>query len=139
MTAEKDEIVKKVHQQISEKKRKLMNVLPLVHSIDDGIVIRFFTNWEQCDENSKIKYVKIDTNNTKRKKYNFFLPKGTILDIRRRKYAGCIMCLVGELEFEVNGKVVHLKAPMERCLENDVYSGRVLKDSYVVTEALPLS
>lgn len=139
MTEEKEKVIERIHKQISKKKRELINNLPMIHLIEDGIIIRFFSNWEQCEEDSRIRYVKIDTGDSERKKYNFFLPKGTILDIKKRRYAGCIMCLTGELDLEVSGKHVHLKAPMERCLDSDVYCGRVLKDSYVVTEALPAS
>lgn len=139
MTEERKKIIEKIHDQIKQKKKDLINALPVIHLIEDGIVIRFFSNWEQCEDDSKIRYIKIDTENPNEKKYNFFLPKGTILDIKKREYAGCIMCLTGEMELEVNENLIRLIAPMERCLESDVYCGRVLKDSYVVTHALPLS
>jgi hypothetical protein len=137
MTEEKRQLLTKIHSQINKKKQDILNSLPVVHSIEDGIVIRFFSNWEQCEDDYRIKFRKIQCDNPEDVKYNFFLPKGTILDIKKREYAGCITCLSGEIELEVNGKVVHLSEHMEKCLENDVYHGKVIRDAYLLTEANP--
>lgn len=135
MTEEKKKLLEKIHDQINKKKTDLLNSLPVIHSIEDGIVIRFFSGWERCEDNRRILYKKIDCDNPNEIKYNFFLPKGTILDIKKREYAGCITCLSGELELDVNGEIIHFLPHMERCLESDVYQGKVLQDAYLVTEA----
>lgn len=135
MTEEKQKLLDKINNQIQKKKNDLLNALPIVHSVEDGIVIRFFLDWEHCEENKKIRYMKIDCDDPHEVRYNFFLPKGTILDIKKREYAGCITCLSGELELDVNGKVVHFYSHTKKCLDSDIFQGRVIKDSYIVTEA----
>lgn len=138
MTEEKKELLTKIHSLITKKKQAILDSFPIIHLIEDGIVIRFFSNWERCDDDHRIRFKKIQCDNPQDVKYNFFLPKGTMLDIKKREYAGCITCLSGEIELEVNGRTVHLSEHMEKCLESDVYHGRVLRDAYVLTEANPL-
>lgn len=135
MTSERKELLKKINEQISKKREMLLSHIPTIHEIEDGFVFRFFSNWSSCDDNKKIKFKKIDCDNPDEIMYNFFLPKGTILDIKKRKYAGCIICLSGSLELCVNNKTIELKAHSKRCLDDDTYHGRVLKDTYIVTHS----
>lgn len=134
MVEEKKKLLEKINNQIMVKKEKLLNNLPVVHQIEDGLIIRFFSNWESCDDNRRIKYKKIESDVEGEKLYNFFLPKGTILDIKKREYAGCILCLTGHIELFVKDDVVDLKAHQKKCLEDDTYHGKVYKDSYIVTQ-----
>ena len=97
-----------------------------------------FSKWELCEDNESIRYQKIVSDDPEELLYHFYLPKGTILDIKKREYAGCILCLSGRIDLFVENDVVELRANLKKCLESDVYHGKVLRDSYVVTHALPL-
>lgn len=135
MNAQKQKLLERIHTQIKEKRDFLMSQMPNVHRIDDGIVIRFFTDWERCEDNEKIRYVKVESDVEGEIIYKFFLPKGTYLDIKKREYASCVLCLEGHLVLEVDDDLVILTTNTKRCLNNDVFQGRVLKDSYILTKS----
>lgn len=59
MEKEKKYLLEKINRLIEEKRENLFKRIPNVHEIDDGIVIRFFTHWDNCEEDSKIKFKKI--------------------------------------------------------------------------------
>ena len=59
MTTERKELLAKVNELINKRKKQLLDKLPDVHEVDDGIIIRFFTEWDNCDVNEDIKYKKI--------------------------------------------------------------------------------
>ena len=137
MTEEKQKLIEKIHKQLKDKKKGILQHLPVVHEIEDGFAIRFFNKWNYCEDNEKIKYQKIESDMDEEILYHFYLPKGAILDIRRRDYAGCVICLSGHVELFVDGEVIELCANQKKCLKSDLYHGRVLKDTYVVTRANP--
>ena len=72
MTNEKRRLLDKINDSIRKKKEQLLNQLPIVHKIDDGIIIRFFTNWDNCDSNVEIKYKKIVNLDNSKEKLIFF-------------------------------------------------------------------
>ena len=134
MIVQKQEILQKIYGQLINKKTELINRLPIIHEIEDGIAIRFFSGWEVCEDNKKIKFKKFNSDDDEIL-YHFFLPKGTYLDIKKREYAGCIVCLEGHLVLEVDDKFVVILPHTKTCLKSDVYHGKVLKDSYILTRA----
>lgn len=135
MTSERKLLLEKINTQISNKRKMLMSHIPTIHEIEDGFVIRLFSNWNSCEDNKKVKYKKIKSDDPNEIMYNFFLPKGTTLDIRKRKYAGCVICLSGHIELCVNNEIIQLKAHTKKCLNDDTYHGRVLRDTYIVTHS----
>ena len=137
MNTQKQKLLDKIHEQLQRKKEALRAKMPVVHKIDDGLVIRFFSDWEKCEDNTKVRYVEVESDVEGEKIYKFYLPKGTNLDIKKREYAGCIICLEGHLVLDVEGELVVLTTNTKRCLSSDVFEGKVLKDSYVLTRALP--
>lgn len=134
MKTQREELLQKISQQLINKKTELLNRLPIIHEIEDGIAIRFFSGWDVCKDNVKIKFKKF-TSDDDEILYHFFLPKGTYLDIKKREYAGCIVCLEGHIVLEVNDKFIPILPHTKTCLNNDVYHGKVLKDSYILTRA----
>ena len=137
MTEEKQKLLTKIHEQLNDKKKEILRLLPIVHEIEDGFAIRFFSKWDHCEDNEKIRYQKIISDVPDEVLYHFYMPKGTILDIQKREYAGCIICLSGHIELYVDGEIIEMYSNQKKCLSSDQYHGRVLRDTYVITRANP--
>jgi len=137
MTEEKQKLLTKIHEQLNNKKKEILRHLPIVHEIEDGFVVRFFSKWDHCEDNEKIRYQKIISDVPDEVLYHFYMPKGTILDIQKREYAGCIICLSGHIELYVDGEIIEMYSNQKKCLSSDQYHGRVLRDTYVITRANP--
>jgi hypothetical protein len=134
MTDERKEILSRVNGLIHKRKEELLKKLPNIHQIDDGIVIRFFTAWDSCDENTGIKYKKIINDDKPEEKIVFFyLPKGAYFMLKKRDYIGCLTCLSGKLELEFDNKLRILDRYHKICLDSDVFEGHALENTYVVT------
>lgn len=134
MTHEKRIILNKIDRLISKRKTELLKDLPSVHEIDDGIVIRFFTEWDNCDDNNDIRFKKINNlDNPDEIVYFMFLPKNAIFDLMKRDYIGCISCLSGKLEINIDNKIRMLENYSKICLESDVFQGKALENTYIIT------
>lgn len=134
MTHEKRTILNKIDRLISKRKTELFKELPSVHEIDDGIVIRFFTEWDNCDNNNDIRFKKINNlDNPDEIIYFMFLPKNAVFDLMKRDYIGCISCLSGKLEINIDNKIRMLENHTKICLESDVFQGKALENTYIIT------
>ena len=134
MTHEKRIILNKIDRLISKRKTELLKELPSVHEIDDGIVIRFFTKWDNCDDNNDIRFKKINNlDNPDEIVYFMFLPKNAIFNLMKRDYIGYISCLSGKLEININNKIRMLENHSKICLESDYFQGKALENTYIIT------
>jgi hypothetical protein len=134
MNNEKREILKKINDLIDKRKELLIQQLPVVHEVDDGIIIRFFTYWDNCEDNTQIKYKKVvNTDKPQEKTIFFYIPKGAYFDLKKREYIGCITCLNGRLEIIIHGETKILEQYNKMCLDDDVFEGKALENSYVLT------
>ena len=132
MSNEKKLILEKVNMLINKRKVELLKRFPSIHEVDDGIVIRFFSEWDDCVNN--IKYHKIiNENNSEDITIFYFLPKGAILELKKREYVKTISCLSGKLEINTNGTITYLTGFKKLCLDVDEFEGVALEDSYVLT------
>ena len=61
MSNERKLILEKVNMLINKRKAELLKRFPSIHEVDDGIIIRFFSEWDDCVNN--IKYHKIINEN----------------------------------------------------------------------------
>lgn len=103
MYNDRQKIINEIKDSINKKKNRLLNQLPVVHSINDGIIIRFFDNWNNSIHNDNIKYIEIvDDKNPDQKTYYFFLPKGSIFDIKKHDNIENIICLEGKVQLHYN-------------------------------------
>jgi hypothetical protein len=134
MTEERKKILDKINGQIAKLTSELLSKFPAIHDIDDGFVVHYFTDWDACDENTKIRYKRI-VNVTKPEEtvVFFFIPKGAHIEHKKRDYIGCITCLTGELELNVNNEIVCLEGATKMCLDTDEFHGRALKNTYLIT------
>ncbi len=134
MTQEREKILQRVNELIDRRKNELFKQFPNIHEIDDGFILRFFNNWDSCDDNTKIKYIKIPNISKPSETILFFyIPKGAYLEHKKREYVGCITCLSGELELEVDGKTIFLEGYTKMCLKTNEFHGRALENSYFIT------
>jgi hypothetical protein len=132
MSNERKLILEKVNMLINKRKVELLKRFPSIHEVDDGIIIRFFSEWDDCVNN--IKYHKIiNENNSEDITIFYFLPKGAIIELKKREYVKTISCLSGKLEVNVNGTVIYLTGFKKLSLDVDEFQGIALEDSYALT------
>jgi hypothetical protein len=134
MTTERKEILDKVNTLINKRKNELLDLLPNIHKVDDGIIIRFFGEWDNCDNNESIKYKKIpNLDDPDEIVVFFYLPKGAYFDLRNRDYICHMTCLNGKIEIEYNNETRILNAYNKIFLNTKIFEGHALENSYVVT------
>lgn len=133
MTEEKKIILDRIDELISKKRAKLIKELPSIHEIDDGIVIRFFTEWDNCIDDSDIKYKKIiNYDNSDESVAFFFIPKGTFFDLNQRFYIGCLTCLSGRINITVDNNTRLLENYSKICIESAEVQGSALENTYLI-------
>ena len=134
MTTERKELLAKVNELINKRKKQFLEKLPSVHEVEDGIIIRFFAEWDNCDSNESIKYKRIINVDIPEEIVIFYyLPKGAYFELKERDYISCITCLNGTLEIICNKKIRVLGPHTKMCLDSNLFEGRALENTYVVT------
>ena len=134
MNEERKKILNKVNELIDTKKKELLEKMPDVHEIDDGIVIRSFNVWDNCDDNQKIRYKHIkNLDNPNEIIVFFFLPKDTFFELKKREFIKGISCLEGKLELKYDNLIRVIESGTKIIVDNDMFEGRALEDTYLVT------
>lgn len=136
MTDERRIVLKRVNELINKRKNELLERFPVIHEIEDGFVVRFFTLWNDCNDNHKIKYRKIICENKKENAYFFFIPKDSFFEIKKKFYVGTMTCLSGLLEIEINGETKIVNSYNRINIKTDEFQGKALEDTYVSTTNL---
>lgn len=127
-----DELYTKLNKLISEKKERIMNMLPSTHIIKDGIIIRFFNGWESGDDNIKIHEI-FNHDNECLKSYLFYMPKGSMFDIKKHSFKESIICLDGELEVYIENKRVYMSDYSKKTIDvNLEHQVKAIRNSYVL-------
>jgi hypothetical protein len=134
MTEERRLILDKVDELIKKRTTELLKSLPSIHAIDDGIIIRFFTGWDDCVNNIKFKRIEND-NDSDDIVIFYFIPKGAVIDLKKREYISCLACLSGKVEIKYSNKTHILTGFHKLVLDTDVFEGIGLEDSYVLTSS----
>lgn len=103
---DKNSLLAEIKESINKRKEYLLNKIPVVHTINDGIIIRFFSGWSD-NKNNTIKYIDInnDENETSNKSFYFFLPKGSLFDVTEQNYIDELICLEGKLQLHYNNNI----------------------------------
>jgi hypothetical protein len=134
MTTERKELLAKVNELIRKRKKELLEKLPNVHEVDDAIIIRFFDEWDECDENTGIKYKKISNIDKPNEVVVFFyLPKGSYFELKKRNFINSITCLNGKLEIDYDNEIRIVDKSTKICLNSNIFEGRALENTYLVT------
>lgn len=101
---ERKNVINDIKNAINKRKDFLLSQLPLIHTINDGIIIRFFYGWSES-EHKNVKYIEIKNNSEdKTKTYYFYLPKGSVFDVREHAYIEDIICLEGKIQLHYDDK-----------------------------------
>lgn len=127
-----NDVYSKLNKLISEKKQRLMDILPSTHLINDGIIIRFFDGWKSGEGNIKIHEI-YNHDKESLKSFLFYMPKGSMFNIKKHTYKESIICLDGEIELYIENQRHHLcdysKKIIDIGYDHDV---KALKNSYVI-------
>lgn len=127
-----DELYTKINKLISEKKERIMNMLPSTHIIKDGIIIRFFNGWESGEDNIKIHEI-FNHDNECLKSYLFYMPKGSMFDIKKHSFKESIICLDGELEVYIENKRVYMSDYSKKTIDvNLEHQVKAIRNTYVL-------
>ena len=134
MTEEKRKILDRVNELIEKRKNELLSMIPDIHIIEDGIIIRSFNDWNNCNENNAIRFKRIpNINRPDEIVVLYYLPKGTILEMKKRECINFITCLSGGIELNVNNKTIFLESYSKISLEHNEFSGRTIDNTYLIT------
>lgn len=133
MTTEKRKILDDINCKLKSRINSLLNILPNFHTIDDGFIVRLFTEWDYCDENSKIKYKIIkNIDNPEKKSYFFFVPKNTLLNYNKNLPIKYITCLTGELIIDTKKTLINIKPYTKIHVGLSEFSGCALDNTYLI-------
>jgi len=139
MNEEKQIILKKIDELISKRQAELIQQLPSVHEINDGIIIRFFTEWDNCSDDDEIKFKKVvNAKDPNESNVFFYLPKGSYFELKKRFFIACMTCLNGAMEVTVNGETTFLESYSKICPNSDEVIGRALENTYLFTTSSKL-
>jgi hypothetical protein len=133
MTNETKELFLKVNDLIHKRKEELLNLLPNVHEVDDGIIIRFFTKWDNCDDDNEIKHIKLPNLDDPNESVVFFyIPKDAYFDLKQRYFIGCITCLNGKIDITANNVTRLIESYSKICVHSADVQGKAFENTYLL-------
>lgn len=134
MNEQKKIVLERVNQLIVKRKQELLKRLPDVHEISDAIVIRFFADWDNCEDDGNIRYKRINSiDDPNESVVFFFMPKGSKFELKKRFYVGGITCLNGLVEIKSEGKSRTLKRYSKMIINSNEVQGEALENTYLIT------
>lgn len=133
-------ILDKIDVLLNKRKAELLKELPSIHNVDDGIIIRFFTEWDNCEDDSTIKYKKIpNLDNPNESVVFFYIPKNAYFDLKQRFYIGWVTCLNGIIEIVTENKNRLLEGYSKICVDSDNVQGRAFENTYLLVTSNKLN
>jgi hypothetical protein len=136
METEKQKVLKKIDELITKRKNEMLKELPSIHEIDDGIIIRFFTDWDNCEDDSKIKFKKIISHdNPNDSVVFFFLPKDSVFNLKQRYYIGNVICLNGKIDITVKNETRQLNGYSKISVDSNEVQGSAIENTYLITSS----
>lgn len=134
MISEKKYLFEKINRLIEEKKQNLFNSIPNVHEIDDGVIVRFFTHWDNCKDDNQIKFKKIvSLDNINESIVFFYIPQGSFFDLKQRFFIGDLICLNGEIDLTFKNQTKYLNGYTKISIESDEVEGVAHENTYLIT------
>jgi len=138
MREKKKIILEKIDVLLCKKKSEILEELPSVHEVNDGVIIRFFTEWDNCEDNSEIKFKKVENlDNPEEVVVFMYLPQGAFFDLKKRDYISTITCLNGKMEIDFGDNIRVIETNTKICVETDIFQGKALENTYIVTTNKP--
>jgi hypothetical protein len=133
MNEEKRIILDKIDTLLTKRTAELIKELPDVHEVSDGIIIRFFGEWDNCEDDNAIKYKKLINHDDPDESVVFFyIPKGAIFDLNGRYHIGCITCLNGAIDINTPDGIKFLENYSKICVNSDDVKGRAFENTYLI-------
>lgn len=133
MTEEKQIVLNKIDALLAKRTAQLLEELPDVHEVDDGIIIRFFAEWDNCEDDAAIKYKKIPNLDKPEESVVFFyIPQGSKFELDHRYYVGCITCLNGAIDITTNNETKLLENYSKMCFHSDDVKGIAYENTYLI-------
>ena len=133
LTEEKQIVLNRVNRLIDKKRDELLKELPDIHEVDDGIVISFFTDWDNCADDNEIKFKKVNTpDNPDESVVFFFIPQNAYFELKQHFYIGCITCLTGAIDITANNKTKLLEGSTKMCVNTDDVIGKAYENTYLI-------
>jgi len=133
MSEEKKILLDKIEHLINKRKSDLLKELPDVHEISDGIIIRFFAEWDNCIDDNDIRFKKIiNHENPDESAVFFYIPKGSSFKLEKQFYIGCITCLNGSIEITSKGETQILESYNRICVYDDDVRGLAFDNTYLI-------
>ena len=133
MNEEKQIVLKKIDELISKRKAEMLKGFPSIHEIDDGIIVRFFTEWDNCADDEEIKFKKLDAENPDESVVFWYLPKGSAFELKQRFFIGCMTCLNGKMEIDANGETTLLESYQKKCVNSEDVNAKIYENTYLIT------
>lgn len=136
MSEEKKRILEKIDELIDKRKMEILQKFPYIHEIEDGIMIRFFNNWEYCTDNEEIRFKRVpNKDNSNDITVLHFIPKDTKIKLAKREYIHSAICLTGKIDFIVNSVTKQLTSYTKMRFDNNEFEAYALEDTYIVTSS----
>jgi len=133
MSEEKQILLTKIDHLLAKRRAELIKELPDVHDVDDGIIIRFFTEWDNCQDDNKIKFKKLISHDKPDESVVFFyIPKNSYFELKQRFYVGCMTCLNGKIDITANGETRLLEYYSKICVHSDDVIGKAYENTYLI-------
>ncbi len=134
MLNEKREILDKINKQISKKINTLIDHLPVIHSVEDGLIIRYFTKWDKCSTNENIRLRHINNiSNPNETVIFYFIPKGAYFTLQKREHIKYVVCLSGKVEIEYDGNTQIIDNYTKLQVNSGEFQGKAIENTYVLT------
>jgi len=133
MNEEKRIILDKIDTLLIKRTAELRKELPDVHEVNDGIIIRFFGEWDNCEDDDTIKYkVLINHDDLDESVVFFYIPKGARFELKQRFYIGCITCLNGAIDITTENGIKFLESYSKICVNSDDVVGKAFENTYLI-------
>ena len=134
MNKDRIDLINKINNLIEKRKIELLQRMPFVHEIDDGIVIRFFSDWGECEFHDGVKIKKIinDDDITDITIF-YFIPKGVSFNSLEYKNINSLLCMYGSIDLNINDKVNIISGGKKISINNNHFSATAIDDTYILT------
>lgn len=131
MTTEKKHLLNKIELLLTKRTTQLLSELPDIHEVNDGIVARFFGEWDNCDS-AGVNFKIIDSTDPNESNVFFFIPQDSSFDLTQQYHIGSILCFDGEIEFTVKNEKKIVTSYTKTIFNTDMISGHALKNTYLL-------
>lgn len=134
MNEQKAKILKKIDELIDKRRDELLKSFMSIHELNDGIVLRSFSEWDNCDDNKNIKYKLIPNRNDSEEIIIFsFLPKDSKMEFKTREYIQSLTMLSGRLELSDSDGISQINGYSKIVLNDNKFGCVALEDTYALT------